>query len=101
MQPLSIDPASPATLSMMAFWACRRFSAWGEDDGGVGFDHRVAGFQPPPGGQAVHEDGIGLGMGHQLRGDREALEAFLALLELVFAAHGGPDIGCFNIISKY
>ena len=34
----------------------------------------------------MHEDAIGLGMGHQHLGDGEALEAFHALFELVFAA---------------
>ena len=64
-----------------------------EDDGLGAVEHGVGDFGVAVGGKAVHEDGVGLRVGHQRFVDLVGLEDGGALGGFVLEAHGGADVG--------
>src|SRR5207245_10939224 len=47
--------------------------------------------------QAMHEDGIGLGIAEQLSVHLEGREDALTLISLTFLSHAGPNVGVDHI----
>ncbi len=64
-----------------------------EDDGLRAVEDGIGDFGVAVRGQAVHEDGIGLRVGHQLFVDLEGLEDGRAAGGFVLQAHAGADVG--------
>ena len=64
-----------------------------EDDGLRAVEHCVRDFGVAVRGEAVHEDGVGLGVRHQRFVDLVRLEDRRALGGLVLEAHAGADVG--------
>ena len=83
----------PIKASMIAFWAWRRFSAWSKTMDRGPSKTSAETSSPAVGGEAVHEDAVGLGLGHQGVVDLVGGEEPQALLLFRFLAHGGPDVG--------
>ncbi|VTR64230.1 hypothetical protein DESC_150044 [Desulfosarcina cetonica] len=68
-----------------------------EDDRRLGFEYGVGGFHPPFGRQAVHEEALFAGGGHQCAVHLKAFKARLALLGLILLTHGGPHVGINDV----
>ena len=64
-----------------------------EDDGLRAVEDGVGDFGVAVRGEAVHEDGVGLRVGHQRFVDLVGLEDGGALGGLVLEAHAGADVG--------
>ncbi len=64
-----------------------------EDGLSVGFHDFVGDFFAAIGGEAVHDEGAGFGVGHEGVVDLPGAEDFDALGGLLFFAHADPDVG--------
>ena len=76
----------------MPFWACRRFSASSQTTDCGAVHHRRRHLVAAMRRQAVHEQRVGLGAGHQLFVDPIGGEFVVALLALLHA-HRNPGVG--------
>src|SRR5438045_7997660 len=68
-----------------------------EHDGVWAVDDAGRDFLAAMGGQAVHDDGVGLGGGQELVVNLVGQQAGFALGGLGFLAHGGPDVGVEDV----